>query len=258
MITLFLGMITLFTGEFSQYPFDQYPKPEFTKHNNWQVWDRYETEKKVHLTLEIDSFFAGGERLTIQTTVENAGGNEKNTIRLYKGSQVFQAFENECKIPGYYPSFINAFSVKSADLTGDGLTDFKIIYDYHSNGISASFRIMYFIQSKEGKFIRYSFDQMFEDKEIDTERDFDMDGDFELLHVSLQEFKGHSYWCFNILDFDEALIQNTSEKYDYPIFIQFKIRRNYLKFEGEIDKSQYLFWPNKDPCFIIDYGRMIK
>ncbi len=226
MITRIACIVTLllFAGNVhAQYPFDTLSKPNWVLHNQWKTIDN-QSQQKVHETITIPNFYNDSISLTLQFTLESAGSTRVNILRVYKGNKVIQSFRNE-KVD-YYPGYTSWFPVRVGDITGDGRPDIKIIHDYHSNGLALSHRPIYLIQQEDGRFIKYSFYNSFI-KRLDLERDFDNDGNFEILSVNLIQFKSHSYWRFDILKFENNKFINENKKYGYPLYIQFLYRDNY-------------------------------
>ena len=40
-------------------------------------------------------------------------------------------------------------------------------------------------------------------------------------------YENHSYWLYNLFDYNSTGLVNVNAKYDYPIMIQFLYRENY-------------------------------
>lgn len=257
MNTLFcLGFLFVAATDTPSYPFSLLPSPQYKEVNNWILWDKqYEKEQKVHSTIEVDSFFLNGGKLTIQATVDDSEAQSKNVIRLYKNQEWIQAFENEMITPGFYPKYISAHSVKIGDLNDDGLQDFRILYDPLTNGLSLRFKVMYFIQQPTGRFIKYSFNQQFEDKTIPLEYDFNGDGVSELLSIDLVSIGNHNYWRFQVYEIFGDELRCASKEVGYPIFIQFKNVQNFSQYtEVVLEEMEQCSTENELP-YSKDNGR---
>lgn len=238
------------------YPFSHFHNPDYEQFDNWRTWDRQDlSDKKVHTTIEVDSFFTEGGKLTIQVTADHSEAQSRNVIRLYKNKEWMQAFEKELGFPVMNPRYMASNPVKVADLNGDGLPDFRILYDPHSNGLSLGFNVMYFIQQPTGRFIRYSVNQLFEDKAMPLEYDFNYDGAFEFLSINLVSIGSHNYWRFQVYEFVDDEFRCVSQQFGYPIFIQFKHVQNFMKYTGVVPEGLLQCPLENGPAYKIDKGR---
>jgi hypothetical protein len=59
------------------------------------------------------------------------------------------------------------------------------------------------------------------------ERDLDGDHNFEIITMKLTYYGDHSYWLFNLFDFDSDRLINVNNKDNYPIMTQFLFRENF-------------------------------
>jgi hypothetical protein len=232
---------------YGQYPFDKFEKPTFKFYNDWKAYDKTD---RMHETIAVPNFYQDSTSLTIQFTLDKS--SEENVIRIYKGKNVIQSFKSEPV--NFYLSYASTYPIRVGDLNGDKLPDVKVIYDYHSNGLALSFRLIYLIQDEKGFFQKYSFDNMFEDR-IDLERDFDGDGKFEIQSARLIQQNNHSYWCFQAFQIEGENLTDISDKFHYPIFVQFLKRRNYKQVDIKLDKDTN--W-TRALNIVIDKGTVLK
>jgi hypothetical protein len=116
--------------------------------------------------------------------------------------------------------------VRVADINSDGLLDLKILIPYMGNGTaSLNVRVIYLFQKPDGNFNKISFtDKMSKNR---PERDFDGDKNFEIITMTLTSYENHSYWLYNLFDYNSKDLINVNTKDDYPIMIQFLFRDNY-------------------------------
>jgi hypothetical protein len=249
---LLMSLLPIVISVNAQYPFDKFAKPDFKLYDSWKLIEKPD-DKKIHLTVSIPNFYADSIRLTIQFTVDDSKQHTENILRIYKGKSTIQSFRYD--VVDYMPNHISSYSVKVADLNGDNLLDLKIIYDYHSQGLHLRYRPIYLLQQKNETFIKYSFDNMFENR-LDFERDLDNDGIFEILSVTLVGIDGHNYWRFDVFKLDGENLVDTNAKFDYPIFIQFLKKRNYRPVSGEFLGRAHE--KAKDLNLIVDKGIMLK
>jgi hypothetical protein len=232
---------------YGQYPFDNFEKPDFKLYSDWKEYDKTD---KTHETIIVPNFYQDSISLTIQFTFDKS--KKDNVIRVYKGKNVIQSFKSEPV--DFYLNYVSTYPIRVGDLNGDRLLDIKIIYDYHSNGLALSFRPIYLIQDEKGFFKKYSFDNMFEDR-IDLERDLDNDGKFEIQSVRLVQQNNHSYWCFEIFQIEDSSLAAVSDKFHYPIFVQFLKKRNYKQADIKLDRDAN--W-TRDLNIVVDTGTVLK
>ena len=247
-ILLLIFVLTYNTAS-GQYPFDKFAKPDFKLYNDWKAYDKTD---KMHETITVPNFYQDSSSLTIQFTLDKSKAKNQNVIRIYKDKTAIQSFRSE--LVDFYLSYASTYPIRVGDLNGDRLLDIKIIYDYHSNGLALSFRPIYLIQGEKGFFKKYSFDNMFEDR-IDLERDLDSDGKFEIQSVRLVQQNNHSYWCFEIFQIEDSSLAAVSDKFHYPIFVQFLNKRNYKQADIKLDRDAN--W-TRDLNIVVDTGTVLK
>lgn len=201
-----------------QYDFEKYPAIKFKAYNNWKT---NETDKKSENSISISNFFKNGESLTIQLNSFKEHWFENSVIKIFKNSMETQNFTENI---GFNPIALD--SVRIADFNEDGLSDIKIIAPYMGNGIaSMNVKVIYLFQQPNQNFLKVSFD----DKQSDNrcERDFDNDGNYEIITMKLSSYQNHSYWNFNLFNIVNGKLINVNEKHKYPILIQFLEKENF-------------------------------
>ena len=52
------------------------------------------------------------------------------------------------------------------------------------------------------------------------ERDFDGDGNFEIITQTFVNYGPHNYWAFNLYNFNGTALINVNQKSNYPILVQ--------------------------------------
>jgi len=220
-ITLLFTLISCLT--FGQYAFEKYPAPLFKEYNNWKLYDWTTTKQTVHHTLSIDNFFDNKDTLTIQLTSFTSNLEKASEIRIFLNKVQLQKITEQMFFStlnmGYEP-------IRVADINGDGLLDLKILVPYMGVGTAGfNVKVIYLFQTKNQKFIKVSFsDKMAENR---LERDFNGGGNYEIITMNLVGYEKHSYWVFNIFEYEEEQLKNANYKYNYPIMIQFLYRNNY-------------------------------
>ncbi|MEA5401727.1 hypothetical protein VB776_02295 [Arcicella sp. DC2W] len=220
-ISLIFALIFLTLNAKGQYPFEKYPAIKYREYKNWKFYDKTEKENKFHCTLTIPKFFDNQDNLTIRITT--FGYSEGAFIRIYHNKKLLQKNSE--------PMFFNDLnidnqSIRVADINGDSLKDIKIIAWYMGNGLAGLFgRTIYLFQNKEGHFTKVSFTNIAGNEVL--ERDFDGDGNYEIITMTLKGYGGHNYWLFNLFNYLNGDLVNVNSKDNYPIMIQYLNRDNY-------------------------------
>ena len=206
----------------AQFPFEKYPAISYKNYNDWILYDKSENEKKFHHTLTIPEFYNGNDTITIQLT-SFTNNWDSSYIRIFKNRKQIQKFFEPM---GFSPSNMSE-PARVADINGDGLSDLKLIISYNGTGLACmNVRVIYLFQKNRGEFTKISFDDKM-DENRRPERDFDGDNNFEIITMNHRSYGGHSYWLFNLYDFNSDQLLNVNEKDNYPIMTQFLLRENY-------------------------------
>lgn len=215
-----LGIFILFSITLrGQYSFEKFPPIKSEEYNNWKT---IENKKKIVNTLTIPNFFRKGENLTIKLTSYSEHWFENSLVEIfYKNIQTNKFSENI----NFNPTGLS--SIKVIDINSDGLKDIKIIENFMGNGTaSLNIKIIYLIQKSNHKFEKISFND--KEGENTLERDFDGDGNYEIITKTLETYQNHSYWVFNLYNYKNSGLINVNKKSNYPIMVQFLDRDNYL------------------------------
>jgi len=217
-----LTLILLTWTTKAQFPFEKYPAITYKNFNDWKLYDKSEKEKKFHHTLTIPDFYTDQDTLTIQLT-SFTNNWDSSYIRIFKNKKQIQKFFEPM---GFSPSNMSE-PARDADINGDGLSDLKLIISYNGTGLACmNVRVIYLFQKNDGKFTKISFDDMM-DENRRPERDFDGDNNFEIITMNITYYGDHSYWLFNLYDFDSDRLINVNYKDNYPIMTQFLLRDNF-------------------------------
>lgn len=219
-ISLIFALIFLTLNAKGQYPFEKYPAIKYREYKNWKFYDKTEKENKFHCTLTIPKFFDNQDNLTIQLTTFEY---DSSSVRMYRNKRLLKK--------SFEPMFFNdvnlgAESIRVADINGDNLKDIKLTASFMGNGTaSMDVRTIYLFQNKEGHFTKISFSDKASDSRL--ERDFDGDGNYEIITMTLKGYREHSYWLFNLFNYLNGDLVNVNSKDNYPIMIQYLNRENY-------------------------------
>ncbi len=230
-LLLFCVSVTYGQG---QYPFEKYPSVKYLEYKDWKIFDKLETEKRIHFTLTIPGFYENKDTLTIQLTSFLVNW-DSSFVRIFRNrKQIQKMFE-----PMHFTVVSVYDALRTADIDGDKLSDVKVVISYMGNGLAAmNQRVIYLFQKPDGLFNKISFlDKMDANR---PERDLDGDNQFEIITMTLNEYESHNYWTFNIYNYMNGQLINKNEKFGYPIMIQYLYRANYKvtdKIPSEIMKG---------------------
>jgi hypothetical protein len=236
----FLTIVTSVNGQ-DGYPFERFPSIEYKEYKDWKTYDKLDKEKKIHFTLTIPKYFDNEDSLTIQLTAFQTSW-DSSYVRIFRNKkQIQKMFE-----PMHFLEInVQYESVRIADINGDKLNDIKIIIPYMGNGLaSLNQRIIYLFQKDNGLFDKVSYlDKMGDNR---AERDFDGDGQYEIITMTLKGHEGHNYWTFNLYNFINGELMTQNSKFDYPIMIQYLFRDNY-KITDKISTSKMKSFGDNKP-----------
>lgn len=225
MKALFLLLfLFLFTGSNAQYPFESKRHLHYMRYTHWKVLDT--TNKRSAYSINIPRFFS--HRINLRVLVSSyPGGADSSVITLFKGKGQLQSFVD----PYFVGSIVGPApqAVYIEDVNGDGLKDIKILIDGNACCGAYNFyqRVIYLFQKPNGKFSKVAFTDLAMDYKNKLERDFDGDGNYEIIVQSFQNYGDHNYFLFNLYNFKNGQLTNVNSKADYPIMVQLLNRENY-------------------------------
>ena len=225
----------------AQYPFDSLPSIHYKKYAHWKRYDKSKKEGKKQSTKTLPNFFINQDTLTIQLTSFEL--EDSSIIRIYRNNKQIQ------KLYEPYSIGDNTFRLYDnlyvADFNNDGLLDLKILSWYAGCGLaSENVRVIYLFQNKDNTFTKISYLDM--DASNHTEKDFDNDGNFEIITKSIDSYENHSYWVFNIYNYIDGKLICVNEKYNYPIMVQYLNKENY-KITNKISRQKMKDFEKKTP-----------
>lgn len=234
---LFSLCLTMTLTAFGQYPFEKFPAIKYKEYDKWKQNDNLKSQNKVENSLTVPKFFEGKDSLTIKITSLTTSW-DSSFITVYRSNKQLKAFFEPLGFEPVEP-------VRLADFNGDHLTDIKLILPYMGNGTAAlNVRVVYLLQHKDGSFTKVSyFDKMDRNR---PERDFNGDGNYEIITMTLMGYQNHSYWLFNLFNFKNNDLVNVNDKYSYPILIQFLYRDNY-KITNKMSRQKMKEFAHKKP-----------
>lgn len=234
---------------FGQYPFEKYPEPVYKKYKDWKSydWSKSKTKKTYNHTLSINQFFDNQDTLTIQLTSFTENDEDSSIIRIFHNKTQIQKIHANT-----FFSPLNVFQpTRVADIDGNGLKDLKINIPSMGNGVAGLYtKIIYLFQKEDKTFVKVSFTDMMDENR--SERDFDNDGNHEIITMNLINHENHNYWTFNIFEYKNNELTNVNHKGNYPIMIQYLHKKNYTITE-KISRDKMKNFTLKTPD---DYDRV--
>ncbi|RZK11175.1 MAG: hypothetical protein EOO46_07675 [Flavobacterium sp.] len=218
-ITFFLFINAFYAN--AQYDFEKYPSIEYKDYD----WETVKSDDGVTHKVIVPDFYINSESLILKI---NYYTEEAKDSEIY-----ISGIKYKEDIP-YTP--IGLSSLRIADVNGDGLKDIKIISYYMGNGLaSLNVKVIYFFQQANGGFIKIAYEDKMGDNRL--ERDFDGDGNFEIITMKIQGHKNHNYWLFNIYNFVNGKIENVNSKENYPIMVQI-LNRETFKITSKLSRQE--------------------
>jgi hypothetical protein len=192
-------------------------------YTHWKLLDT--SEKRSAYMIDIPNFFRDKPKL--QLMVASYPGSDSSVITVFKNGQQLVSF-----IDPYYVGSVLGPSPKDAfveDVNGDGLKGIKLVIT--GNGCCGAYnfytRVVFLFQDKNGGFTKIAFSDLMMEYQNRLERDFDGDGNFEIIVQRLQSFGDHNYFLFNLYNYKNGQLVNVNNKANYPIMVQLLYRQNY-------------------------------
>jgi hypothetical protein len=226
---LFLVILLCIVSARAQYPFEKYKAIKY-KRVKFRV--KYNKDSSiVYYSAKLPGISKSKSKFSLLIKGKNEPFSYINSIIIKKDGKIFQKINDEGL------SILGLGAIYIADINGDSLPDIKISVDNLGNGIASCFRErIYLFQKPGGKFskISYSDDDFSFKNEPEVnygslnyfpERDFNNDGNYEIITCRLIKFKEHNYWTFDI--YKNCDLVCVDDKYNYPIMIQYLNRENY-------------------------------
>ncbi len=216
-----LALAALPAHLYAQYPFESAPAIKYKEYKGWKMDMKAAAEQEGQLSFDktIPNFF-GNESLRLRLTAIDSPAI--SYISFYRGKKLLG------KVQDAMSFFTNNLDkpIYVGDVNGDSLTDIKLVIPYNGCGLAAlNMQVIYLFQQPGGKFVKVSYMDVIDGKR--PERDLDGDGNYEIITMSLQPYKTHNYWTFNVYNFTGGKLVNVNDKVNYPIMVQYLNRENY-------------------------------
>jgi hypothetical protein len=239
LILLTLILFTLISK--GQYPFEKYPCVKYLKYSDWKIYDNIGKENKINSSLTIPNFFDNNDSITIHLTSFPNDSLATFTDNLLDSS-IIHIFHNKIEIQTIIEDMIfnpkGLDTLRIADINGDGLMDIKIVSAFvHLGEIALNARVIYLFQQPDHSFTKISFHDFYNYNR--PERDFDGDGNYEIIALAKSFGDKYEDWVFNIFDYKNNGLVNVNFKDNFPIKIQFFYGANFkIKKKITIEKAK--------------------
>ena len=198
-----------------QYPFERYPAVRYAASGEWQLTRATSPPRPVSATAAVR---VGSQSYNLRVFNRRIP-SDTFYVALSTGGVTKQFLE-----PWYLLPESLTQPVRVADLDGDGLPDLKLVINaVGGGGVRGLVRLVYLFGRPGGGFAKVSF-LSFHDG---PERDFDGDGNYEMVVRELVSYRGHSYWSFNVFRYSGGQLVNVSPRYGYPVLIPFLNKPSY-------------------------------
>jgi len=241
---LFLIAISILSWSltgFAQYPFECKPAINLKKFDKWQILKH--SDEKLDYTIVIPDFFPNHDPIKVK--IIGGSGRDSCDVHIYKKNTLIKSFIEPIQISSFGPRPQSAFL---EDVNGDGLKDLKILIP--NNGCCGAYnfyaQVMYFFQNKNSTLTEISFQDLLWNYENRPERDFDGDGNFEIITQTFQNYGAHNYLLYNLYNFNGKTLANVNKKANYPIMIQLLWEENY-KITNKISRAKMKTFTRKQP-----------
>ena len=234
-LLIFLSMVTFeTTNAIGQYSFESMKHLKVKEYNRWKF--NIQNERLSDYLIKVPNFFKNGVFLKFE--IVSPDMEDRSVIKVFKKNKLIQTFKENYRIG----TLRRPQAVFEEDVNGDGLNDLKIIIpNYGCGGYNYYLQVIYLFQNKNGTFTKASFLDLMVEFENRIERDFDNDGNFEIVTQTFQSYGAHNYWLFNLYNFNGEGLVNVNQKANYPIMVpldRFKITKKISRSKMKRFKKQ--------------------
>jgi hypothetical protein len=237
----------------AQYDYEKYPAIKYSQQKKWKIIKS--DAHAVVYSVTFREFYKNHDALTLKYTY--ADDSAKSVLRLYRNKKYIQKFMVPgSDMEGLMDTVDMDDIVRIADINGDSLADVKIFIpnEIRCGAYNNYANVVYLFQDTTGKFTKIKYYDAFK-SESDTngddinnrpERDFDGDGNYEIITQTFQGYKGHNYWVYNLYNYKNGKLVNVNDKADYPIMVQLLNRTNF-SITNKLSRQQMKKFSAKHP-----------
>jgi hypothetical protein len=188
---------------YAQYSFEKYPAIKYKK----LVFDKSNSETDSSITAKT-SYLDYNITLTQKEESDTA-----HVVITYKRKII-----SDFTIGADYVMALQD-TAYVADIDGNGFPDFKILYYNMGSGLASSLEHkLYCFNEGNKRFNKFFYIDFFNF----AERDINGDGNYEIISDILNQYKGHSYWTFNLFNYRGGKFINVNKIADYPIMVPYR------------------------------------
>jgi hypothetical protein len=217
---IFVLLLLCSLKSFAQYPFEKYPALKYTK-----VPFRIIHQKNGNTNVAVATYL--GYRFEM---LEKSLTDSTNLLVYFKNSLIKKV------VSDFTTTLSIAEPLYVGDINGDGLPDFKIVYQNDGSGLAGSLVTkLYLFNTCNNHFKRISFCDFY--CKSKNEYDFNGDGNYEILGQNYISYKNHSYWGFDLYNYRAGKFVNVSKKYNYPIMVRFLAAKESFKIANTISRA---------------------
>jgi len=200
----------------AQYPFESVKSIQYKIFKEWKTTVDPKDELPVMREIKISKFDLKMEGLTIKQQLKWTLPDSilYSEMEIYSDNKIIKEF-----VVGNTPLY-QPLPVFVADINGDGLNDIKILFpNYASGAYNYYCQTVLLCQNKNGTFNDIIYSDIYENFENKPERDFNNDGQYEIITQTFQQYGAHNYWLFNLYNYKNGGLVNVNALANYPIMI---------------------------------------
>lgn len=204
-----------FNGK-AQYPFEKEKGIKYIEYKNWENIEFSKDSFPLKKEIVIPDFGLNKKQLKIECIAKFSQNDslDSTILKIYFDDKLVK------KININVNPIFEPLSIYMQDVNGDKLQDLKLIFpNYGCGNYNYYCQVVYLFQNKENKFNEIIFTDLYEDFENRIERDFNKDGNFEIITQTFKNYGKHNYWLFNIYNFYKGKLLNVNYLKNYPIMI---------------------------------------
>lgn len=199
----------------AQYPFEKFKAIKFKEYNDWKTIEGGKDSMPIFREITITDFDKKTPlKITQDIKISPTDSTGYMVLKVYRADKMIKEFEVKS------PSIYDPLALRVEDVNGDGRKDIKIVFpNIASGGYNYYCDAVYLFQNKDGSFIEVKYTDIFEEYDNKPERDFNNDGQYEIITQTFQNYGKHNYWVFNIYNYKNGKLVNVNQLADYPIMI---------------------------------------
>lgn len=200
----------------AQYPFEKHKAIHYKEYKDWKTTEGGKDSLPIMREITITDFDGKKSDLKIVQDLKLSlpDSLDYSELSIYRNNKKIKEFEVGTR------SISSPLPVLAGDINGDGLSDLKILFpNYGCGNYNYYCQVAFLFQNKDGGFTQFVFSDIFEEFENKPERDFNNDGNYEIITQTFQNHARHNYWLFNIYNYKNGKLVNVNNIANYPIMV---------------------------------------